>query len=123
MCEGETEFHVDTDSKESIATSMGRAVGSNMVAVPTINLLRLLYEHVQPEVFVILDMDIEGAEFDILPCLARSPAAALIDELYMEVHLPCWSKTHPRDEEMRTAVTVLQSHGVVFPDYSEATAV
>jgi len=86
MCEGTASFEIDVETTESIATSMGNALGKKKVSVPTLNLLRLLYENTTPEDFVILDMDIEGAEFDILPCLAKSPGAGLIDEIDMELH-------------------------------------
>jgi len=124
MCEGTATFEVDSGTSESIGSSMGRKEDKDKerfqknMKVPTMNLLKFLYENTTPEDFVILDMDIEGAEFDILPCLAKSPAAELVDELYMEVHHFSWSMTHPTKEQMIDAVDTLVKKGVIFPDYS-----
>merc|ERR1719291_1236610 len=39
-----------------------------------------------PGDWVMVKMDIEGAEWDILPCLALAPAASLVDRLFVEIH-------------------------------------
>jgi hypothetical protein len=36
--------------------------------------------------FVIVKMDVEGVEYDLLPCLARSPHIHLVDYLLLERH-------------------------------------
>jgi len=129
MCEGTSHFYIDSKMSadwEAIASSMSNTAATTghggrefkKVSVPTINLIKLLYEHVLPDDFVILDMDIEGAEFDILPCLARSPAAELVDAVYMEVHDIGWSLLDTTAEEMKDAVESLMKKGVVFPDYT-----
>ena len=46
-----------------------------------------LAKHVQRRDFVVLKMDIEGAEFAVLPALLASGSACLIDELYLECHV------------------------------------
>jgi len=127
MCEGKSTFYLDSQMAgawEAIASSMSStasyagAGAFTKVSVPTVNLIRLLYENVMPEDFVIIDMDIEGAEFDILPCLARSPAAELVDEMYMEVHDINWSLLHTTTKDMKDAVETLQRKGVIFADYA-----
>ena len=60
------------------------------VTVPTINLNRLVYETTIPADWVIVKMDIEGAEWNILPCLAQSAATSKVVALYMEVHPASW---------------------------------
>merc|ERR1712232_1169940 len=85
--------------------------------IPTVNLIQLLYENTAPEDFVVVEMDIEGAEWDILPCLAASPAAGLIDELLVEVHPSTWSLTSPSDEEFDDAIAQLRKVGVRIPAY------
>lgn len=82
-------FNVDTVHEGAWGSSIrdqAKKFGGQAVTVPTVNLLRLLRENTIPEDHVIVKMDIEGGEFDILPCLARSRAASLIDVLYMEEH-------------------------------------
>jgi len=124
MCEGTSTFYLDPQmahSWEAIASSMSAVAntgGFTKVSVPTVNLIRLLYENVMPDDFAIIDMDIEGAEFDILPCLARSPAAELVDELYMEVHDINWSLLHTTTKDMTDAVDTLRKKGVIFADYA-----
>lgn len=51
-----------------------------------VNILRILAERVHRRDFVVLKVDIEGAEYDLLACLLRSPVAALIDVVLLERH-------------------------------------
>ena len=60
------------------------------VTVSTINLNRLVYELTIPADWVIVKMDIEGAEWNILPCLAQSAATSKVVALFMEVHPSSW---------------------------------
>lgn len=82
---------------------------SNDIKVDQINLMRLLTNTASKNDFVVLKMDVEGAEFDIIPCLAKSPAAALIDVLLLERH------DHfkgARSEELDEALQSLIHQGV-----------
>ena len=54
--------------------------------VPAIDLGSFLGEHTTPDDFVLMKMDIEGAEFAVVPSLISSGAACLIDEMYLECH-------------------------------------
>merc|ERR1719446_504955 len=93
MCEAQTTFYLDTTSVEHNywGSSMSanhddvKKSGKQAVTVPTVNIMKLLYETATPQDYVILKMDIEGAEWDIMPCLAESPAASLIDRMLVEV--------------------------------------
>ena len=51
-----------------------------------IGLNRLLNETVTRNDYVVVKMDVEGAEYDILECLSRSPSLALVDQLVLERH-------------------------------------
>ncbi|GAQ87076.1 hypothetical protein KFL_003290130 [Klebsormidium nitens] len=74
--------------------------------VPGIDILRFIKNdlRIKEEDTFILKMDIEGAEWDVLPLLLRdSEALALIDELFVEVHYgdpalaQCgWNEYYPR---------------------------
>jgi len=65
------------------------------VKVQIVNLMRFLKETVRADDTVVVKMDIEGAEFDILPCLAKAPGiAGLIDTLYLENHCPTGSSAN-----------------------------
>jgi len=54
--------------------------------VVAVDLARWLKAHARDEDFVLVKMDIEGAEMVVLPALIASGAACLIDELYLECH-------------------------------------
>lgn len=96
MCDKPVEnFWLDTGTGGaggwgSALNSSHEAVKTGMQAVPVTmsNLNRLLVENALPGDTVVVKMDIEGAEYDILPCLAKSPAATLVDHLYVEDHCP-----------------------------------
>lgn len=86
-----------------------------------LNLNRLLFENTIPQDHVIVKMDIEGAEWDILPCLAHAPAASLIDSLYVEVHSTSLSLTGTTVGQLEQANQTLTERGVYVPFYSSPT--
>lgn len=133
MCEGETTFYLDVTNHEvnywgsSMSPNHPDAVksGHTKVTVPTINLMKYLTENTIQGDFVLLKMDIEGAEWDILPCLANSDIAPRIKFLFVEKHPASWSVSNPPESEAESfwsqAVTALQHHGVKIPDYNSNT--
>ena len=54
--------------------------------VAIVNFSRWLCEHVTPDDFVVVKMDIEGSEYSVLPSMLRSRAVLLVDELMLEIH-------------------------------------
>merc|ERR1719253_1091517 len=105
MCQGQTSFAIDADPTHNHwASSMkdGR-VGQNIVTVPTVNIIQMLQENVTPQDWVMLKVDIEGAEYDLLPCLANSEKASLVDRMYLEEHT--WFQTGSKNgpNEMKAA--------------------
>eukprot|EP00928_Gymnodinium_smaydae_P001414 TRINITY_DN10524_c0_g1_i1.p1 TRINITY_DN10524_c0_g1~~TRINITY_DN10524_c0_g1_i1.p1 ORF type:complete len:291 (-),score=62.63 TRINITY_DN10524_c0_g1_i1:105-905(-) len=123
MCEGKTSFNIDPDPTHNHwASSMGRQMqGQTMVTVPTVNLMRLIHENTIPGDWVMVKMDIEGAEWDVLPCLANSPDASLVDRLYVEVHPREWSSTGTTQAMFDQAKAALKAKGVDIPDYFSKT--
>jgi len=126
MCEGSTNFFLDTvDVKENFwgsslspnARDVQRS-GRKKVTVPLMNIVKLIAENALPEDFVIVKMDIEGSEWDILPCLSKSPVASLVDALYVEKHVREWSLANSTDADYETAISTLQARGVATPEYS-----
>eukprot|EP01062_Namystynia_karyoxenos_P070959 TRINITY_DN66374_c0_g1_i1.p1 TRINITY_DN66374_c0_g1~~TRINITY_DN66374_c0_g1_i1.p1 ORF type:complete len:332 (+),score=66.56 TRINITY_DN66374_c0_g1_i1:80-1075(+) len=55
-------------------------------AVPSIDFPAWLLDHARAADFVVVKMDIEGAEFAVIRALIASGAHRLIDELYFECH-------------------------------------
>lgn len=133
MCEASTSFYLDTvnhqqnywgSSMNSNAPDVQRS-GKTKVTVPTANLNRILYEETTPDDWVMLKMDIEGSEFDVLPCLANSESAKLVDRLYLEehTHLPreSWGMAGTTPQEFAAAKQKLKAEGVDIPDYFSHT--
>jgi FkbM family methyltransferase len=126
MCEAKTSFFLDTVNTEknfwgsSMSSShpdVQRSGAQQKVTVPTMNLNRILYEQAIPGDWVMVKMDIEGSEFDVLPCLAEAPAASLVDRLYLEQHDPSWGMTGTTPVQMEAAKAKLRKKGVDIPKY------
>ena len=67
------------------------------VAVTTFDIVKWLGEHIEPDDHVTLKMDIEGAEYQVLPALLKSTVIDRIAELRCEFHperFPLASKNH-----------------------------
>lgn len=56
------------------------------VIVDTVNFSKFLKDNVTQDDFVLVKMDIEGAEFDVLPLLIEDESYKLIDDFYCEFH-------------------------------------
>lgn len=130
MCEGNTSFFIDTVTEDhnywgsSLSSNHKDVIasGKKKVTVPTVNVARLLVESALPEDYVILKMDIEGAEWDIVPCLAKSPETVkLIDAFYMEKHPNEWSLTGTNATTFEGALLGLTQQGVNVPEYFSDT--
>lgn len=133
MCEATTSFYLDTVNHEKNywGSSMNNKApdvqrsGQTKVTVPTANLNRIIYEETIPGDWVMLKMDIEGSEYDVLPCLADSDSAKLVDRLYLEEHshLPrdSWGMAGTTPQEFAQAKQKLKAKGVDIPDYFSHT--
>jgi hypothetical protein len=129
MCEAQTSFYLDTvthdnnywgSSMSSNAADV-KASGMQQVTVPTMNLIRVLYEMTIPGDWVMVKMDIEGAEWDILPCLALAPSASLVDRLFVEIHNQSMSTVGTDPVTMESAQSLLRLRGVDIPAYYSKT--
>jgi FkbM family methyltransferase len=128
MCQGETSFFIDADPTHnhwgsSMSSESPDAIksGKQKVTVPTVNVVQLVAEAVIPADWVMLKVDIEGAEYDVIPCLAKFNNANLIDRMYLEEHT--WFKTGSTNgpEQMAAAKTQLQAMHVDIPQYFSNT--
>lgn len=132
MCEGQTSFFI-SHGNGGIGSSISNTWKGQKVTVPTVNLMKIIYENTIPDDQVWVKMDVEGAEWDIMPCLASAPAATNIDKLFVEVHPKEWwfnqtnthehwdSKVEAQDPIIMMAKTALQKKGVDVPDYFSPT--
>jgi len=126
MCEAKTSFFLDTVNTEknywgsSMSPShpdVKKSGAKQKVTVPTMNLNRILFEQTIPGDWVMVKMDIEGSEYDVLPCLAEAPAASLVDRLYLEQHDPTWGMIGTTPAQMEAAKAELRRKGVDIPKY------
>lgn len=128
-CEGSTTFYLDTTSHEhnywgsSLSSNAGdvQRSGLQRVDVKLVNLNRLIYEHTIPGDWVMVKMDIEGAEWDMVPCLAQASAASLIDRMYIEVHGADLSLRGTTVAQFEAAKAALKQKGVDIPQYFSNT--
>lgn len=123
MCQGQTSFTIDADPTHNHwASSMKDArVGSQSVTVPTVNVIQLLAESVLPTDWVILKVDIEGAEYDVIPCLAQYAHATLIDQLYVEEHPWLSAGAAYTTQQYQASIAAIKGAGVQVPYYNSPT--
>eukprot|EP00933_Yihiella_yeosuensis_P068095 TRINITY_DN733_c0_g1_i3.p1 TRINITY_DN733_c0_g1~~TRINITY_DN733_c0_g1_i3.p1 ORF type:complete len:260 (+),score=73.21 TRINITY_DN733_c0_g1_i3:140-919(+) len=127
-CKGQTSFFIDVDKTHnfwgsSMSESAPDAVksGKRKVTVPTINVNQLVYENTIPGDYVILKVDIESAEYDVVPCLAQFNDASLIDRMELEEHTWFPSVTKEMKAKMAEAKKKLVSMNVQIPAYFSNT--
>lgn len=127
-CKASTSFFIDTDPTHnhwgsSMSEQAPDAVrsGKVKVTVPTINVNKLIATSVIPGDWVMLKVDIEGAEYEVVPCLANFMHANLVDRMYLEEHtwFPSGSQNGP--VQMAAAKQQLQAKGVDIPGYFSNT--
>ena len=71
----------------SVGSSMSMTQRGNDMATKCVDLVKWLHHHVKPTDLVVMKMDLEGAEFELVAELLKSPKTArLIDELMLECH-------------------------------------
>jgi FkbM family methyltransferase len=83
-------------NKQSVGSTLqkSKATWDNIeendyLEIDSINLAEFIKEQFSRDDFIILKLDIEGAEYDVLPELIRTDVIGYIDKLYCEFH-SCW---------------------------------
>lgn len=136
MCEkSNATFYLDVASPQGWGSSLDpehesvkHTAAQSNVHVSLVNIMRLLQENTIQSDTVVVKLDIEGAEWDLLPCLANSPVASLIDTLYLESHCEQNHKTKIKwcpsngmaensEEVFRASLASLREKGVHVPEY------
>ena len=72
-------------AKNWYAVADGRTTSTESTR-PTIDIADFISRTVKPDDYLVVKMDIEGAEYQVVPHLLRSTALGLIDEIFIEVH-------------------------------------
>ena len=86
--------------------------------VQCINLSRWIQDSFSRDDFLILKMDIEGAEYEVLEHLSKSGALEMIDVLFMEIH---GLKCNKSFEESCALVEIANSHGLILYSWGAET--
>jgi len=122
-CDGTTTFSIDPDvAHDHWGSSMEHAfVGSKQFTVDTVNVNKLITENTIPGDWVVLKVDIEGAEYEVIPCLAKSPGAKLVDQLFLEEHTWFAESTTAKKLALKAARESLKAQGVQVPFYFSQT--
>ncbi|CCO20775.1 predicted protein [Bathycoccus prasinos] len=84
--------------------------------VRAINFSEYLLRHVNPRDFVVMKMDIEGAEYNVVPHMLSNGVFNLIDEFFLEGHTMTLSKLeevrHRKYEHIINMLKTIRSLGV-----------
>lgn len=73
----------------------GSEKSASVVTVQGFDFAEWLKNTVTRQDFVVMKMDVEGAEFDLLPRMFETGAICLIDELFLECHYNRWQRCCP----------------------------
>lgn len=80
------------------------------LGIKTLNLNRLLWVTAREDDHVILKVDVEGGEYDLLACLAKSPSLNLVDQLLLERHDRLVS--HKDIIKLNNALSIFRKKGI-----------
>jgi len=121
-CAGQTSFSIDPDAGHNHwGSSMKKSFGSTQVTVPTINVMQLIAENVSPADWVILKVDIEGAEYDVIPTLAQFQKANLVDTIFLEEHNWLAGNSVYTPQQYAASKLALTNAGISIPPYHSQT--
>ena len=87
-----------------------------MRKVKTIDFADFLQRRFKESDFVTIKMDIEGAEYEVIPDLLNKNVTHLIDEFFVEVHTDintcCKHRTDRKYSDARKLIKLLRKHGI-----------
>lgn len=111
--DGLIDFYLGRDGSECSSAirekTTGRLDREHPIQVPCVRLSRWLFDEIQEGDYVVAKMNIEGAEYRVLPDLVSTGAIGKISELYVEWHL---GKVGVSQAKQDALIAVLKSAGV-----------
>jgi len=93
---------------------------SNGTELSAINISRWLLMNTLPRDFVVVKMDIEGAEYEIIPHMAEMSVWTVVDYLLVEWHNFALEAADYNEARAMAAVEMLKAEGVNMPSYDSA---
>ncbi|KAK2001932.1 FkbM family methyltransferase [Colletotrichum falcatum] len=123
VADGTRTFYLDTVNEthdfwgSSTYANHGDVAGSRGAgtAMPAVDVARWLLTNALPRDLVVVKMDVEGAEYDLLPHFVEMGAWAVVDHLLVEWHAGLPSEAAGR--AAAEALARLKAEGVNVPDY------
>ena len=90
-----------TDAHQSASLLKGhpdeKGKGSKLVSVPTIDFSRWIYDNIETTDFVLIKMNVEGAEYEVLRKMLNDQTFALLDRMWMFYHSYASPPSFPRN--------------------------
>ncbi|KAG0043824.1 hypothetical protein BGZ83_011001 [Gryganskiella cystojenkinii] len=125
-------FYLDTVNDNvdfwgsSIYANHPDALKSNSTGtrLTSINLSRWLLQNFLPRDYVVIKMDIEGAEYEVVPHMCEMAAYTVVDEMFIEWHAGMIGGT--KEENFQRSVigdrahSIMVENGVKMPNYISA---
>ncbi|KXL49470.1 hypothetical protein M433DRAFT_8502 [Acidomyces richmondensis BFW] len=93
---------------------------SNGTELSAINISRWLLMNTLPRDFVVVKMDIEGAEYEVVPHMVEMGLWTVLDYLFVEWHPGVLNGDTSSEERVRVAQSQLMAGGVKMPSYDSA---
>jgi len=112
--DGEIDFCLDKAKKECRKLGgtiikdkkTGHLDKENPVSVPCLNFSKWVLDNFSQEDFIILKMDIEGAEYKVLSKMVEDASINMVNKLYIEFH---WNKIKIKKEDHDVVVRSISS--------------
>jgi len=82
--------------------------------VKSINLSRFLDENFKKEDFILIKMDIEGAEYDVLEEMERNNTLQFVNDLYVEMHSHFFSNKQEMKEREKNIIQKIKDNNINF---------
>jgi len=121
-CAGTTSFSIDPDvAHNRWGSSMKFDHAGNKVTVPTINVNQLVAENTILNDWVMLKVDIEGAEYDVLPCLSQFTQLNKVNTIFVEEHGWMAKDSVYTPAQYAAAKASIVAAGVQMPFYDSPT--
>ena len=118
--EGTLDFHMENDVSGANSIYDRFKEGATTLTVPSMDFSQWVQKTVQPDDYVILSMDIEGAEYDVMDKMLKDGTFKYIDRMYVEFHPYLLTDVgrNQADKRGRQLLREVEKQGVIVADDS-----
>ena len=98
--DGEIKFYISHGDTLGSSTNKNKwnVKETNYIIVESINLSKWIKENFNKNDFIVLKMDIEGAEYEVVPHMLKTGVISYINEFYIEGH---YHKILPKEKQVK----------------------